>query len=140
MEIHLNFRATIVYRTYWWFIQVLVFSLSSHLRCRYSPQPRLCDTYIKIICIVCSINFFFWWECSGVIDHKMTSYCATHASSVSSLTQQTRVCFCKIIKYVVKYHCKIHFPTINSEFYGRFFSLFVDRPDGFWMIGITFMF
>ena len=32
------------------------------------------------------------------------------------------------------------FPTINSEFYGRFFQLFVDRPDRFWMSGITCMF
>ena len=37
--------------------------LSCHTCCRYSLQPRPCDTCIKkIICIVFNINFFFWWE------------------------------------------------------------------------------
>ena len=34
----------------------------------------------------------------------------------------------------------ISFPTINPEFYGRFFLLFVDWQNGFLMSGITFMF
>ena len=59
----LNFRAKIVYQTCWWFIQVLVFCLSSHICCHYSSQPRSCDTSIKkIIGIVFNIDFFFLWE------------------------------------------------------------------------------
>ena len=59
----LNLRARITYQMHWWFIQVLVFCLSCHVCCHYSPQPRLCDTCIKkIIGIADNINFFFWWE------------------------------------------------------------------------------
>ena len=59
----LNLRARITYQMHWWFMQVLVFCLSCHVCCHYSPQPKLCDTCIKkIIGIAFNINFFFWWE------------------------------------------------------------------------------
>ena len=54
----LNFRGTIAYQRYWWFICVLVFCLSSHVHCYYSPEPRSCALVSRRSFILSAISSF----------------------------------------------------------------------------------
>ena len=140
---------------HWWFIQELVFCLSCHVCCHYSPQPRLCDTCIKkIIGIVFNINFFFWWENSllyvvPVIDvlkwpvvlppmpHLFLHLVNKHVHAFDHCkipSWHLQVIFCLSLCPTLKL-LGITLSTVNYEFYGcSFHCLLIDWMYFGWVV------